>query len=333
MQKGLFISIAAAMITVLAACAIQKETPQTISTVSQFTATPEAAATSTVVSPTSTSTPESFETLDAFQIAAAKFSSQCEQISEGFSTISPSGNWLATNCEGLEIINLNGKRITVNFPVQVDWLPTDEEELIYPEYMPIHWSENENYLYFSYILWDGPCGGDSGDCSYMLRSTNYNGLKRINLTTGEISTILNSSIRDFVFSPDGRKLAYISDTKNIIILDLITGKNITIFSDGYGSTDLVWSPDSVGIAFATCYAPLNNDWEIDHSTISIYTQNRISTVLSKPAMQLSVIAWNENNELVTSGMNFKDYTEINQIIPLTEENSDDVSKTATPITK
>jgi len=335
MRKGIFISIAAAIITVLAACSIQKETPQTISTISQYTATPEAAVTSTVFTPTSTSTPESFETPDAFQFAAAKFSSQCKQISEADSLISPSGNWLATNCEGLEIVSMDGKRIVVSLPIQNDRSTIDEGEMDFPKYVPIHWSNNENYLYFSYIIWGGPCGGVGGTCSTMLKGHGYNGLYRYNLNTGEISTILNNGIRNFAFSPNGKTLAYISNKKNTILLDLVTGKNSTIFSDGFGSVDLTWSPDGNLLAFATCYTSPPKDWLIDHSTISVYSQKKILTVLIKPSTELHVSMWKNNQEFIVKEkeITLLEIAETIQTITIPENISELLNFTITPTTK
>lgn len=139
--------------------------------------------------------------------------------------------------------------------------------------LPVNWSTDGKYLYFGSkisIDADGPCFFGFGD----------NGLYRIDVESGEVTTILYPSPSlegyHYAFSPDGRWLAYGKGQPNI--LDLKTGKNYPINKDG-SSYGFSWSPDSSKFAFV-----------IDNSTLAIFSigSKSLNTLINEEGWCLNI---------------------------------------------
>lgn len=255
------------IVLILSACQIQNDTSAVVP--SRPTMTPSSVSatstrpptkTSTAIPPTATADIQATQTQQADDLLQAEmdaFPTSCDYAWRQI--LSPDHTNIARICsydnkeknQTLEIVTKSGIKWEVKFN---DYL-TDEFKNAFHEFMgedqpitgeldPIEWSKDGDYLYFGstvfYIGADGP--------NYYGRE--YNGLYRIEVETGNISTILSpsSSINGYrsAFSPNGRWLAYGKDQP--FILDIKTGQNIPLDEEGL-SYNFSWSPDNSKISF------------------------------------------------------------------------------------
>lgn len=238
-------------------------------------------------------------TKQAFEMRAtqiAGFPAMCDDFGQQDTSLSPDGNWLAIHCgykrnQILEIVSSEGKQWVLQFK---DYLA--EEYIIDGStpmggLYPAHWTPDEGYLYFtSYIAWDG-----GGTCVY---SFGYEGLYRINLNSGAVSTTLSDGSfgYEIAFSPSGRWLAY--DAIETVVLDLITGDKFIIEAGDKVVGDLTWSPDGSELAFATCRSS-QDGFDIEKSTVEIYSleMHTSRTILEAEKIFFEIMAWDGNNSL------------------------------------
>jgi len=214
---------------------------------------------------------EQAEDMTATQVAS--FPVACDGFNQYYSLQSPDGNWLAISCEnhpdqGLEVVSKEGKRWDLQF---IDFL---SEEFVQDGGLPrggldpLHWTGDGKYLYFrSYLSFSG--GGTCFD------GHNTIGLYRLNLDDGTVSTTLKKfhdrwPFYEIVFSPDGRRFAYVYD--HLAIVDLKTGEEFTIDPEDDVVRRLSWSPDGSQLAYATCHdTQVQDDYVIDKSAIKIFS--------------------------------------------------------------
>jgi hypothetical protein len=314
MKKSIYILLC----IFLSACAGTATTPAAPTALRPFdSATPEMTGTPTVtmtatLEPSSTPTPPAptevlqqdltEQAYDAQATKIAEFPVNCKDFSINIlapSPISADGNWLAISCDykheqTLEIVKQNGKRWVLQFKdfLAKEFITTDGIPMggLYPTY----WSRDGGYLYFtSYINYDG-----GGTCFY---GYGDNGLFRIDLNTGTVSTVLPTTTSHigylFAFSPTGRRLAYKGD-RDPVILDLQTGDEIKINIENQEAGNLTWSPDGLELAYSTCKKKQDGDlYSVDKSAIKVFSikANTSRTIIETEKNMLIITSWDANN--------------------------------------
>lgn len=302
MKKSIYVLLA----ILLSACAATKPTPSatikametaTLETVS----TPTGAVTITIQSAATSklqalSTPTAAELLQE-DLTQQAYDARATRIATEFGVVcygqeqteyaSPSGKWVATFCGDkrdaiLEITNGKDKRWVLQLTDYVD------TAMASGGFRPEHWSNDEEYLYFTLLL------GGSGGGTACFNGFGSNGLYRMKLNDGSVSNILPAGY-DFSFSPTGRRLAYYG-RGDTIIRDLQTGNEISIDTGDAIFGPVKWSPDGLELAYATCRDDNSFD-SIKKSTVKIFSiQQGVSrTILEKENKQLTVVGWGANN--------------------------------------
>ncbi|MEA5079511.1 MAG: hypothetical protein VB013_13145 [Anaerolineaceae bacterium] len=243
-------------------------------------------------------TPGATATLDSRELLDQKVKEFGINCSYTYAIISPKGNWVAVACgnkenQTLQIANESGVVNSLNFS---DYLSDEFTEQGNPmgSLQPLHWTVDEQYLFFSpYVAYDG-----GGTCCY---GFGYGGLFRMNLKDAEISVILplTETVDGyfFSFSPNGRYLAYIFGNPHI--LDLNSGENYSIKVNNAGSGNLTWSPGSSHFAFATCSVDPDNIEEITNSTIQIFdVSNHTRRILKSSQENFLSIGYSEDDSYI-----------------------------------
>ncbi|MEN6522439.1 MAG: hypothetical protein ABFD14_01820 [Anaerolineaceae bacterium] len=229
----------------------------------------------------------------------ADFSIECDDFSERDISMAPDGSWVAIHCgysydenKFLEIASKNGDHWKLDF---MDFLPEKSVQDGIPmgSLYPVHWSSDGGYLYFvSYISADG-----GGMCFYGI---GVSGLFRIEVQTGFISTVLPKTADfqgyEFTFSPNGRWLAYYLDSPNL--LDLQTGKEITLPGNNVMYANLTWSPDGKELAYVTCN-PDMVDYSVERSTVEVFSLESQTSeqIIEMEDYAFHIEAWNNDQML------------------------------------
>ena len=170
---------------------------------------------------------------------------------------SPNGLWMVESCysenDQTPILTLSNKKsqalwklIYKNYIQQGETLPDGGLAIV-------NWSNDGSYAYFnSYV------SGSGGECFVSGNVLNYGkGLFRLNLQTGDITTILplreNFVGYDFSFSPTDRRLVYNSYSLGSNILDIKSGKLVKIIpvSEISGGGSYLWSSDGLEFVYST----------------------------------------------------------------------------------
>jgi hypothetical protein len=162
--------------------------------------------------------------------------------------ISLDGEWEATNCTFFQIMNKEESIIWQ--PPLRDFLAEDWGRSVNPQQrvqgIPLYWTKNDNYLYFS--IYAG--SADSGQMS------NANSLYRIDVQTGKTTRIIQSNFNYFSFSPDDHHILQVPDdipggTVFIKIVDIETGHSFVVKVDGYEqATNAYWRSDGKAVAIS-----------------------------------------------------------------------------------
>lgn len=170
---------------------------------------------------------------------------------------SPSGEWNAT-VTVVETSTIKEIKLVVsNKSTGQKWIITESNSdeittpILYSLYPYIFkWSNDKKFLYFSY-LWDRNDG-----CFGYFKPGGF-GLKRLDLSTGQIDTIREDKSTWMTFSPDEKQLAYIDTFDgNISIYDLENNNEQTYLIpsiDTLGmypeTNNLYWSPDGNSLIY------------------------------------------------------------------------------------
>jgi len=199
----------------------------------------------------------------------ASFNTTCGDNVQNDISLSPDGDWLAISCgynrdQILEIVSKDGKQLILQYKEYLD--DVSKEDIPIGALYPRYWVDGD-YLYFSSS--EGFSGG--GFCRF--RWEGGQGLYRINLNTGTVSTTLppleGAAGYSIAFSPNGRWLAYYRSGYPTI-QDIKTGNKITINIESGLIGDFTWSPDGSELAFATC-EPVPNSDDVNKSSIQVYS--------------------------------------------------------------
>ena len=185
-----------------------------------------------------------------------------------------------------------------------DYFPAGTKDIPLGGLFPAHWTDDEKYLYYTFsIAYDGV-----GTCFYGFGDQ---GLYRISLADGKIATILPYTPAvlgyEIAFSPTGRRLAY-QGNGNPVILDLQTGKEITMNIKGNTVGNFTWSPDGKELAFGACQVHKDgNDYAVTWSAIKIYSvQSQTSrTILEVEKDFLTIDGWSDDNVIAAERKDFK----------------------------
>jgi len=185
--------------------------------------------------------------------------SQFPRICEGYyapPNFSPDGYWMAESCYNEDdkdlILTISNKETKAlwellyqDYILQMDFVPDGGISVVY-------WSDDGMYAYFNSFS-----NGDGGGC-FVPYSYGGWGLFRLELETGEITTILPLGNNEFVwygfsFSPTHRLLVYGANAKDFVILDMVTDKSLKInhekdFGDGGG---FIWPNDESRFVYST----------------------------------------------------------------------------------
>lgn len=226
---------------------------------------------------------------------------------ESLSSLSPDGKWAFTVCgiksNKISIVhNANGVMWILE---SKNFLPpsmADVEE-ISGSLTPEFWDTDGGYLYFStYLSFD--IGGN--DC---FTGYGVNGLFRLNLKTGEVTTLISpSEYVEVKFSQTGRR--YAADINGATITDIKTGEITQL--DAENVMDLSWSPDGTKLAFST--STCDNDGFLISSSMYVWDAitRETHTLLTTEKISLSPDSWLDNKALRIIGEDFnsKEYSPI-----------------------
>jgi hypothetical protein len=203
----------------------------------------------------------------------AGFSPECNELTHKTS-LSPKGNWLAVSCgyshdQTLQIYGNNGKKWVLPLKNYLAKQDLSDGEAPMGSLEPIHWTGDENYLYFtSYIGYDG-----GGTCLYGFGDQ---GLFRFNTNSGEVSATLPlvSGAHGYIisFPPQGRWFAYTRRTPGGTpeVQDLQSGEEIPLQNDQSATGDFIWSPDGANLVYAFCQ-PSDNYSTVKRSGIRLFS--------------------------------------------------------------
>jgi hypothetical protein len=220
--------------------------------------------------PTQTATPDSYATwtkeaeisfntkLDNIQVKCVNFKDEI---------LSPDHTWLAFVCfdtafSTLVIANKSDQRWVLNFRDFWDIEAIENDYTLDGALYPLFWSNDEQYLYFGpHYAYD-----HASACDYAF---GIRGLYRINVETGDISTILSPLYNWFYSaSPDGQWLVISSG--QMYLLNRYTWEKYPLYLDGHLNS-VNWSPDNTKIVFSSCkWIKDKNPW-LDISTTSLFT--------------------------------------------------------------
>jgi hypothetical protein len=188
-------------------------------------------------------------------------------------------------------------------------------KLLYRDYIPkmeypaeggmsvAHWSNDRRFTYFySYSI------GDGGECFYTGLDRGF-GLFRLNLQTGQVTTILPTNEEfwwyGFSVSPIDNYLVYGERARDLKILDIESGKSMRVnsvndFEEGGG---FVWSPDGLKFVYSTVMYSSNHTGIENYSLRLVDAQSRNERVLLESGVDCFLaISWNEDDILTV-----KDY--------------------------
>jgi hypothetical protein len=182
---------------------------------------------------------------------------ECSYVNE-FSN-SPNNYWTAAECEpDIFLHGQNGEMIKIAPESFSAFFPT-ETQYMELRAQPEYWTSDNKFFYFSA---DAYLGDGCGCFCYR----DGVALFRLEISSREIAPILvhqgkGYGIFSFSFSPNGRRLAYVIDRENkLLIKDLKTGKEDSIdFSEYTEVGNLVWSPDSQKLALGIASCPDTSD--------------------------------------------------------------------------
>jgi hypothetical protein len=229
---------------------------------------------------------------------------------ESLSSLSPDEKWVFTVCgmkpNKISIVhNANG---VIWILESKNFLPPSMmgTEEIWGSLTEKFWDTKGGYFYFSTNL-NFDIGGNECFTGY-----GVNGLFRLNLKTGEVTTLISpSEYVEITFSQTGRR--YAADINGVTITDLKTGEIVQL--DAENVMELSWSPDGTKLAFST--TGCDNEGFLISSSMYVWdaiTQETHS-LLTTDKIRLSPDSWLDDDVLRING---EDFT-FNEYIPIIYE--------------
>ncbi len=218
-------------------------------------------------------------TVAAIATQAASFRGICEgrEFSPHSILFSSDGDWLGVNCDQ---INLSGKLQVLkrdgsrSIEISYKDLYADLEDFCAIGADPLHWTANDQYLFFSRraVCWES--GG-----LIPLGYKNNGPLYRLDTQSGDWEKIIADETYDisYYFSPTDRRVVYIQNyhSRVVNILDLKTGDTESFpLPDYIEAGGVVWSPDGTSFAFTAARPPENADFE--HMKYSVFIYDMIA---------------------------------------------------------
>lgn len=269
----------------------------------------------TTILPTSTpipsATPDITQTAFAQEILSAQFIEQtlvaqypsiCENLISS-RDFSPNGLWMVEFCyiedEKSLILAISKKES------QSLWKLHYRDYIAVTDFVPdgglsvVLWSNDNQHVYFnSYVNTSG------GECFVRGNVAESGlGLFRLNLNTGNITTILppkdNFGWYVYIFSSTGEQLIYGAYAHDFKILDINSGELLSInpvinFSEGGG---FLWSPDGSELVYSTVlYNEISEP--VDYSLRLVDAQSGGEKILlESPKDCFNTLSWTEDNIL------------------------------------
>lgn len=212
----------------------------------------------------------------------------CEYQAE----LSPSKDWLAQDClfDKFQVIKRDGSAIWI---IKYDQIFENED--MYGSIFPVHWSINDDFLYFSQYS----CCADNDTM------TNGNMLYRLNLKNGDWKMIMDGYFNHYSFSPTERRLLYIINdqaaTGNPLVIhirDLNSGieKEFT-FPEFEQAAYVTWNEDGTRLAMTTKTGNIFDENQL-FSIVEINIQDGTSKViLLNNKGRVRVIYWSDKDIL------------------------------------
>jgi hypothetical protein len=278
------------------------------------TATPSVTEAPTITpKPSDTTIPS--ETVDitekAYNVRAtdiAQFSITCNSSNQE-KNISPDKNWLAVSCifkqdSSFEIVN---RQASKRWILQLkDYAGVfDDGHTGTGGFTPEHWSQDSQYLYFTFVM-----SRSGGEVCYSDKSSD--GMYRLTLNDGSISTLLPamasySGYEDISFSPTGRRFAY--GDGDLHIFDLQSGANLTI-REGASLNNLTWSADGLTLIYTTCVS--HSYSVLDKSAIKAFSveKQQSSTIFEMEKSFIHLEDWSRDGvlKILTTSEDYKDFS-------------------------
>lgn len=266
-MKNLILFIVLAIF--LAGCATATPEPTTVPV--QPTATqviPTAAASATAILPTATDQPTAIPATNTpnarqqEQEVILPLVEPCNFADQDIS-YSPNKTWASVACLGdnsedgitTKIIQRGGEKLwSLSFnELYLQTYRSDDPAvaaLLKYSFVPVRWTKNEDFVYLAVKT-------SAEETPYQ----SYDGLFRIDLSSGNVRTVLKPAIYplattyDFKFSPNGNKLAYINQSVGpitIVMIDTGSGEEsrITLDARFTKAGGLVWSQDEKQLVVA-----------------------------------------------------------------------------------
>lgn len=174
----------------------------------------------------------------------------------------------------------------------VSWTLVQEEELWALGYslpVPMHFSQDGRYLYFTHSVTPDGCG---------LFAWNSN-LQQVELATGQISEIERTAGISLAISPDDTTLALVernAETTTLVLRNLLSGEAREIpLNDGEAlqAGRIVWSSDGSSLVLTIAHDPCGANWT--HSIIKIEADTLSQTTLvDRDARHFWPTQWTDN---------------------------------------
>lgn len=243
------------------------------------------------------------ETKQAIFSLATNYPQLCGFQVEGVS-ISPDGNWIATDCrfdgDYFRVYQAHGNKI---------WdIPYSAIFEYYPEFLGsvriLHWSVDGNYLYFA----------NSSCCADIDAWTNGDALYRLNLQDGEWILLIPGSFNYYSFSPNGQLLIYLLNNQagvnrpiQLHLFNMVTGEEELIDTSNFEMAAIDWKQDGQKIALIAQTGNIYDD-NRRFSLVVVDLQNKKSqVVILNTENGLSVKSWSNDDILAINRSSAVDY--------------------------
>lgn len=164
---------------------------------------------------------------------------------------------------------------------------------------PFHWSSDGRYLYFT----DEPV---PDGCALFVNGSDLN---RLDLTTGEVTTLVPQAGPWISLSPDEHTLAYVAGgDRGLVLRDLATGQEqaipLQVGSGDWQAGDVIWSPDGSSLALTVAHGPCRGGWAQSTSILRVDLARLEATpLLQEDNRLLLTAAWPDAATIVVQNQN------------------------------